>query len=145
MGEFFSVRSLSRSACGNAYLKYQTSSELSRSDKLYRARSRLYRNQILQVNSSIRLKNLAEIYTMHSFAHLCNLNFFCQKFARRRTRSMRTAPAPLSRGGAACRPVDSRPRRRSARAPQSPRASSCRAPPRKCRAILLRALYLCEK
>ena len=31
-----------------------------------RARSRLYQNQILQVN--IRLKALAEIYTMHSFA-----------------------------------------------------------------------------
>ena len=34
--------------------------------KLYRARSRLYRNQILQV--SMRWKALAEIYTMHSFA-----------------------------------------------------------------------------
>ena len=32
--------------------------------KLYRARSRLYRNEILQEN--IRLKALAEIYTMHS-------------------------------------------------------------------------------
>ena len=51
------------------------------SGKLYRARSRLYRNKILQVN--MRLKALAEIYTMHSFAQLCNLNFFvkiCQKF-----------------------------------------------------------------
>ena len=38
------------------------------SGKLYRARSRLYRNQILQVN--MRLKALAEIYTMHSFAQL---------------------------------------------------------------------------
>ena len=36
--------------------------------KLYRARSRLYRNEILQVN--IRLKALAEIYTMYSFALL---------------------------------------------------------------------------
>ena len=46
-----------------------------------RARSRLYRSQILQVN--MRLKALAEIYTMHSFAQLCNLNFlskFCQTF-----------------------------------------------------------------
>ena len=37
--------------------------------KLYRARSRLYRNGILQVN--MRLKALAEIYTMHSFAQRC--------------------------------------------------------------------------
>ena len=36
--------------------------------KLDRARSRLYRGQILQVN--MRLKALAEIYTMHSFAQL---------------------------------------------------------------------------
>ena len=36
--------------------------------KLYRARSRLYRNQILQEN--MRLKALAEIYKMHSFALL---------------------------------------------------------------------------
>ena len=36
--------------------------------KLYRARSRLYRNEILQEN--MRLKALAEIYTMHSFALL---------------------------------------------------------------------------
>ena len=41
--------------------------------KLYRARSRLYRNEILQVN--MRLKALLEIYTMHSFAQLCNLDF----------------------------------------------------------------------
>ena len=34
--------------------------------KLYRARSRLYRNEILQVN--MRLKALVEIYTMHFFA-----------------------------------------------------------------------------
>ena len=39
-----------------------------RGGKLYRARSRLYRNEILQVN--MRLKALAEIYTMHSFALL---------------------------------------------------------------------------
>ena len=39
-----------------------------RSGKLYRARSRLYRNEILQEN--VRLKALAEIYTMHSFAQL---------------------------------------------------------------------------
>ena len=45
-----------------------------RSGKLDRARSRLYRNQILQVN--MRLKALAEIYTMQSFAQLCNLNLF---------------------------------------------------------------------
>ena len=41
--------------------------------QLDRARSRLYRSQILQVN--LRLKALAEIYTMHSFAQLCNLKF----------------------------------------------------------------------
>ena len=39
--------------------------------KLHRARSRLYRNEILQVD--MRLKALAEIYTMHSFAQLYNL------------------------------------------------------------------------
>ena len=38
--------------------------------KLYRARSRLYRNENLQVN--MRLKALAEIYTMHSLALLYN-------------------------------------------------------------------------
>ena len=37
-----------------------------RARKLYKARSRLYRSQILQVNA--RWKALAEIYTMHSFA-----------------------------------------------------------------------------
>ena len=54
-----------------------------RSGKLDRARSRLYRGQILQQN--MRLKALAEIYTMHSFAQLCNLNFlskFCQKLCQ---------------------------------------------------------------
>ena len=39
--------------------------------KLDRARARLYRGQILQEN--MRLKALVEIYTMHSFAQLCNL------------------------------------------------------------------------
>ena len=47
------------------------------SGKLDRARARLYRSQFLQEN--MRLKALAEIYTMHSFAQLCNLNFFCQE------------------------------------------------------------------
>ena len=50
--------------------------------KLYRACSLLYRRQILQRN--MRLKALAEIYIMHSFAQLCNLNLlskFCQQFA----------------------------------------------------------------
>ena len=45
-----------------------------RAGKLYKARSRLYRSQNLQVNT--RWKALAEIYTMHSFAPLSNLNFF---------------------------------------------------------------------
>ena len=41
---------------------------IARSGRLYRARSRLYRNEILQVN--MHSKALAEIYTMHSFALL---------------------------------------------------------------------------
>ena len=44
---------------------------LEQTRQLERARSRLYRSQILQQN--MRLKALAEIYTMHSFAQLCNL------------------------------------------------------------------------
>ena len=51
--------------------------------KLDRARSRLHRGQNLQVNVS--LKALAEIYTMHSFAQLCNLIFFskfCQTICK---------------------------------------------------------------
>ena len=43
-----------------------------RAGNLYNARSRLYRSQLLQVN--MRWKALAEIYIMHSFAQLCNLN-----------------------------------------------------------------------
>ena len=42
---------------------------------------RLCRSQIVQIN--MRLKALAEIYTMRSFAQLCNRNFlskFYQKF-----------------------------------------------------------------
>ena len=42
----------------------------SRFPELFRARSRLYRSQILQVNT--RWKALAEIYTMHSFAPFWN-------------------------------------------------------------------------
>ena len=42
--------------------------------KLWRARSRLYRSRILQVK--MRLKALAEINTMHSFAPFSNLNLF---------------------------------------------------------------------
>ena len=42
--------------------------------ELYRARSRLYRSQILQVNT--RWKALAEIYTIHSFAPFSNLKIF---------------------------------------------------------------------
>ena len=52
---------------------------IARLGKLDRARSRLYRGQILQEN--MRLKALAEIYTMHSFAQLCNL-IVCQNFAK---------------------------------------------------------------
>ena len=43
-------------------------------NELIRARSRLYRSQILQVNT--RWKALAEIYTMHSFAPFSNLKIF---------------------------------------------------------------------
>ena len=48
-----------------------------RAGKLYRARSRLYRSQILQVN--MRWKALAEIYTMHSFAPFSTVvsSLFC--------------------------------------------------------------------
>ena len=53
---------------------------IARSGKLDRARSRLYRSEILQEN--MRLKALAEIYTMHSFAQLCNLNFL-SKFGKK--------------------------------------------------------------
>ena len=47
--------------------------------KLYKARSRLYRNEVLQQN--MRLKALAEIYKMHSFAQLYN-HIFSKKNAR---------------------------------------------------------------
>ena len=53
---------------------------IARSGKLDRARSRLYRSLILQVN--MRLKALAEIYTMHFFAQLCNLIFLSKRFAK---------------------------------------------------------------
>ena len=46
---------------------------LSSFGKIYRARCRLFRSQLLQEN--MRLKALAEIYTMHSSAQLCNLIF----------------------------------------------------------------------
>ena len=46
--------------------------------KFYRARSRLYRSHILQEN--MRLKALAEIYKLHSFAQLCNLNFLSKQY-----------------------------------------------------------------
>ena len=54
-------------------LKFQSSSSKfprARTCELVRARSRLYRSQILQVNT--RWKALAEIYTMHSFAPFWN-------------------------------------------------------------------------
>ena len=49
-------------------VRFASGPETARSGTLYRARSRLYRSQILQQN--MRLKALAEIYTMHSFAQL---------------------------------------------------------------------------
>ena len=48
--------------------------EATATGKLYRTRSRLYRSQILQVN--MRLKALAEIFTMHSFAPFSMLKIF---------------------------------------------------------------------
>ena len=42
-----------------------------RAGKLYKARSRLYRSQILQINTYV--KAFAEIYTMHSCAPFFNL------------------------------------------------------------------------
>ena len=73
----------SRSACTSRRRLFRTALVVDRAvgaaavagcGKLYRARSRRYRNKILQEN--MRLKALAEIYTMHSFAQLRNLNFF---------------------------------------------------------------------
>ena len=43
-----------------------------RAGKLYKARSRLYRTQMLQVMTQV--KALAKIYTTHSFAELANIN-----------------------------------------------------------------------
>ena len=45
-----------------------------RTYKFIRARSRLYRSQMLQANT--RWKALAEMYTMHSFAPFSNLKIF---------------------------------------------------------------------
>ena len=79
-----SERNLRRGIRGSPQkTKLRLAEQAARSGKLYRAPSRLYRIQILQVN--MRLKAIAEIYTMHSFAHLCNLNFLmknCQHFAK---------------------------------------------------------------
>ena len=52
-----------------------------RAGKLYKARSRLNRSQILQVNT--RWKALAEIYTMHSFAPFCTV-LNAQNFVKNR-------------------------------------------------------------
>ena len=52
-----------------------------RAGKLYKARSRLYRSQILQINT--RWKALAEIYTMHSFAPFW-ISIITSKFARKK-------------------------------------------------------------
>ena len=52
-------------------LKFKFNFPRARTFELYRARSRLYRSQILQVNT--RWKALAEIYTMHSFAPFCTV------------------------------------------------------------------------
>ena len=63
--------------------KFRSSSSKFRELELqnFRVRSRLYRSQILQVNT--RWKALAEIYTMHSFAPFSNRKIFvknCWKF-----------------------------------------------------------------
>ena len=55
-------------------LKFKFKFPIARIFELFRARSRLYRSQILQVHT--RWKALAEIYTMHSFAPFSNLKFF---------------------------------------------------------------------
>ena len=55
-------------------LKFKFKFPIARTFELFRARSRLYRSQILQVNT--RWKALAEIYTMHSFAPFSNITFF---------------------------------------------------------------------
>ena len=55
-------------------LKVEFKFPRARTVELFRARSRLYRSHILQVNT--RWKALAEIYTMHSFAPISNLKIF---------------------------------------------------------------------
>ena len=52
-------------------LKFKFKFPRARTFELFRARSRLYRSQILQVNT--RWKTLAEIYTKHSFAPFSTL------------------------------------------------------------------------
>ena len=73
--DFDTMRQLTDLARGSAprsltpgELTYLELTPRARPDKLYRARSRLYRNEILQVN--MRLKALLEIYTTHYFALL---------------------------------------------------------------------------
>ena len=63
--------------------------------KLYRARSRLYRSQILQVNT--RWKALAEIYTMHSFAPFSKFSLETRKLeAALDSRSLETTSFDLT-------------------------------------------------
>ena len=59
-------------------LKFKFKFPRARTFELFRARSRLYRSQMLQINT--RWKALAEIYTIHSFAPFSS-QFFRQKFA----------------------------------------------------------------
>ena len=64
-------RRRARAACGAGAAgspAVSAESHCEGSGKFDRARSRLYRSQILQEN--MRLKALAEIYTMHFFAQL---------------------------------------------------------------------------
>ena len=61
-----------------------------RAGKLNRARSQLYRSQILQVNT--RWKALAEIYTMHSFAPFWN------RIPKTRKTMGRKEPGPYNPG-----------------------------------------------
>ena len=70
----FSIRVLSPVALPLRFDEEEEEEEgggASRSGKLDRARSRLYRSHILQVN--MRWKALAEIYKMHSFATFSKL------------------------------------------------------------------------
>ena len=74
------LRVVALSLSGPAVCEVYNLQNLQNFANFWRARSRLYRSQILLVN--MRWKALAEIYTMHSFAQLCNL-IFLSKFDKK--------------------------------------------------------------